>query len=393
MKLTPIQATYLNLLRGMASLMVLVGHGSIFFLADSLLFRMNIQAAGVYIFFLLSGFLISYSVFTKHTDRGYGFRQYFIDRFARIYTGFLPALIFVWLVDRLTMTLPQTLTPERWQDLGNLHQYQINSTLHTWLGNLLMLQDFPLFQILRKLAGVEDNSWLFRSFGTAVPFWTISVEWWIYMLFGAIAVWRMKTQHPLRWWHWALIALAAIEPVYYMVGGYDSCLSLLWVFGMDAAFLFMQLPRWEAARQTALSTDHKRHNKLWLAAAVAGVIGMTGRLIALKLNTGNVSFTEFQFTFFLGVTIFALLFAIRDLPPLVSWLSRPIAFLADFSFSLYLTHFTVLSYLYLRFPGHDNDITMLGIAAAISLVIAIAFWFLFERHYRHIGGWLKHHTT
>jgi peptidoglycan/LPS O-acetylase OafA/YrhL len=47
----------------------------------------------VLIFFAMSGFLITATLLHNSAKPDYGFARYFIDRFAHIYSGLLPALV------------------------------------------------------------------------------------------------------------------------------------------------------------------------------------------------------------------------------------------------------------------------------------------------------------
>src|SRR5688572_18772079 len=96
----------LDLIRWISAQMVLFGHAFSYF--PILNFQKThsfflIQNVGVVIFFLLSGFLISYSTFAKMASPDYRFRSFFIDRFSRIYTGFLPCIIMVLVIDLMSI--------------------------------------------------------------------------------------------------------------------------------------------------------------------------------------------------------------------------------------------------------------------------------------------------
>ena len=54
------------------------------------------QNLGVVVFFLLSGLLIPYTVVRNKNRGGYSWGHFFIDRFARIYSGYLPGLIVIF---------------------------------------------------------------------------------------------------------------------------------------------------------------------------------------------------------------------------------------------------------------------------------------------------------
>jgi peptidoglycan/LPS O-acetylase OafA/YrhL len=367
-QLTSAQRVFLDLVRGGAAIIVLLGHDAHYFMKGSALASGTAQALGVLIFFLISGFLISLSVFQKHADHRYGFTDYFIDRFCRIYCVFVPALIFVAVLDWLVLASPD-------------YQWGQDYNLRTWLGNLVMLQDFPVFQTLRRL-GVHDNGWFVSSFGSARPFWTISIEWWIYMLFGMVMLRWLRNGYRLGAFGAVVLALVAIEPFYYVVGGVDQCLALLWLTGMAISLLFIHLPR-IAERWPQL--DEARWMRLFLIVAGAALVAMGGRLFA---NHFEVS--ELQFGLFLALFIFASLFACgasRRAVPKV--LERSVGFVAGYSYSLYLTHHTLLEFLSIRLSGELSDGTLFWIAIALSNVVAIGFWYLFERHHRQLARILK----
>lgn len=237
-QLTQAQSTYLDFIRAAAAMSVLFGHASLLFLQNSFFEKMDIQSMGVIAFFLMSGFLITYSVVRKHSDPEYTFRDYFIDRFCRIYCVFLPALVFVWLMDSQTVSLLQgDHSAMPWHIPGI--EDRIN--LHTWFGNLFMLQDFPLFQIARH-AGIPLDQNFLSSFGSGSTFWTLSIEWWLYMTFGMIAYYVVK--HPRPYTHKTLffiiiLGAASIEPLYFATNHF---LSFIWLFGMLTCLLFTKLP-------------------------------------------------------------------------------------------------------------------------------------------------------
>src|SRR5579871_2099006 len=87
MRLSAGQSTALNLARGCAAQFVLIGH--IAFLPPSFL----IQDFGVILFFLLSGFLIAGTTLNK--PENYSFANFVLDRGARIFVPYIPALAFL----------------------------------------------------------------------------------------------------------------------------------------------------------------------------------------------------------------------------------------------------------------------------------------------------------
>lgn len=365
--LSPAQRLYLDAVRASAAMMVLFGHASHFFLADSFLAKGWVQGLGVYLFFLISGFLISYSVIQKLGDGRYGFLAYFIDRFCRIFSAFLPALVFVVLIDALIVNSP-------------IYPWRRDYNLLTWVGNLFMLQDFPVFQIARRL-GVPDNHWFVSSFGSARPFWTISIEWWIYMLFGGIVLVWMRRGRLSRLGFLAL-GFAAIEPAYHFIGGFDHCLTILWIVGMGASLLVFRLP---TLHQRWPDLDAARVRRIGLLVAGGGFIAMAGRLFSNHFETG-----ELQFALFMAALLFGLLFALGSVADRVpAPAARCVQFIAGYSYSLYLTHHTLLQFLAIEMPGREDSPALFWGSILLSNLLATVFWLLFERHYRRIAKALK----
>lgn len=131
--------------RGFAASYVLVGHLFPHTAGWTVLFRFGQEA--VIIFFVLSGFVIMHSTLA-HPDKS--FHGYLARRVVRIYPIFLMALA-------LSYALSATWT----LDAGAL------------IGNLLMLQDSSFAK-----PGV-----LFETFEGNSPLWSLSYEWWFYMMF------------------------------------------------------------------------------------------------------------------------------------------------------------------------------------------------------------------
>ena len=377
------QITYLNALRGIAAMFVLLGHASHLFLKGSLLSKSGIEKLGVIIFFLISGFLISYSVFKKYHDSSYTFRIFFIDRFCRIFCPFIPALFFVFIVDSYIFKLPS---------YSNLHIYEFdwiptikdNSSFVFFIGNLLMLQDFPLFQIFRLL-GSHDFFFFIRPFGSGRPFWTISIEWWIYMFFGLISLSVFRDKKALSIGFLSLIIFVSIEPLYYLIGGRDNCLSFLWIFGMSFAFILTR-KSFLVRRQIILS----RNLGIFLILTFPlSFLFMIGRLVNNYIDTHKLVFSELQFCVFLSITFFSSFLLLEKIERVPFFLKIIFGFLADFSYSLYLIHFSLLAYIYLRFPGHQTSVSFFMLSTLICIITSIIFYFLFEKHHRKIAFILK----
>lgn len=262
---------------------------------------------------------------------------------------------------------------------------QNNTGSVSFYGNVFMLQDFLFFQIPRFI-GLPDNLIFIRPFGSGSPFWTISIEWWIYMLFGIITLLFLREQKPFPFWLLFVFLFVAVVPIYYLIGGVGNCLTLLWLLGMLFALFFINLPSFE----TIFKTFYAKANLRTMARILfwGSFLCLIGRCVSIKLDTGKLAIGEFQFGLFLGFFLFSglFLFAAWNLP---FWVSRTFRFFADFSYSLYLTHYSTLVALYCFFPAQDHNFLFYFFAILISLAVAILFWLLFEKRYRFFAARLK----
>jgi peptidoglycan/LPS O-acetylase OafA/YrhL len=387
-KLSPAQRIYLDFLRAAAANAVLLGHAAHLFLVDSPLDNSHIEDAGVLIFFIISGFLITYSVLQKLENATYSFREFLIDRFSRIYCAFLPALLFVKIIDSFTIRLP--LSPSsRISELTWISGMRAHQDWYTFFGNLFMLQDFPLFQILRRL-GFHNSCFFLTNFGSGIPFWTISIEWWIYMLFGFIVIVLIRNRKRVSFVIICILGLLLISPCYYAMGGPIACLTLLWIIGMLSAFCLIKLPILLTKSDVLISSV--ANQKIWGVALFLSILFMSGRLMAIHTDVGKYAFQELQFGVFLALFIFSGLFFFGHSKNVPFLIDKPISFMASYSYSLYLVHAPIMTCLYLRFPGNDSSCTFYWSTILVCNIIAIMFWFFFERHYRAVAVCFKEMT-
>ncbi|MBO9699679.1 MAG: acyltransferase [Sporocytophaga sp.] len=149
----------LESIRGMAALYVVFHHINQLYPFKwnylNYLFRFGQEA--VILFFLMSGFVIYYSIFSKENQLR-DFKSYFVKRFKRIYPLFIIALLLSYITS--CMYSGKILPPQS----------------EILIGNLLNLQDFS--------AG-KPGVWVDPYYGN-LPLWSLSYEWWFYMIFWII---------------------------------------------------------------------------------------------------------------------------------------------------------------------------------------------------------------
>lgn len=231
-----------------------------------------------------------------------------------------------------------------------------------------MLFNHPSLSVAGKVLGIDGLAT--SPIGSADPFWTIVLEWWLYVAFGVFALVLARDRHigPSM----LLLLLFALAPLLVALST-GSGLVLAWPVGMLVALSETHLRR--LGRQFFVAT-------LVLAAAAA---------VAVWLRSGY-DFYAPAFVICLAYVLIAS--GLRAMegdsgsgPPGI------IRLLSNYSYSLYLVHFSVLIYLQTYMPSSLNAAAAVGVALAASNVFALGFWWAFERHYltvrQHMLQWLR----
>lgn len=145
----------LESMRGLAALYVFLGH----FLLERVLkkeshlgFFLRFGQEAVMVFFILSGFVIYYSL-QKHKDTS--FRTYLSRRLNRIYPIFILCLLLTYITEALSQ-----------HHLVSLKMPQL-------IGNMCMLQDNSF---------LKPGVWVDPYYENRA-LWSLSYEWWFYMMF------------------------------------------------------------------------------------------------------------------------------------------------------------------------------------------------------------------
>ncbi len=181
-------SVFLNLIRLVACELVVIGH----FLTRyqpataeaSLRLGRTLGGTAVLLFFALSGLLISYSLYNKLDNPEYRFRNYFVDRFSRIYSGLLPAMLFGTIIVVIIYVT-------NYSYFMQLCTMQSTPSLLNFGMTLGMLeQRFPVdfFNSLLSAFGLSNPIPDVTPYGFNGILWVLVIEWWIYMVFGWIVI-------------------------------------------------------------------------------------------------------------------------------------------------------------------------------------------------------------
>ena len=325
-----------DLVRAFAAQIVCIGHAFNFANGAPITSAPNV---GVLMFFILSGFVIAHTLATKSISADYGLAAFGIERFSRIYTAYLPALFMIAACDYAMQYLGHPLPGDP-------------TDLKTLLGNLTMRQGLP-------------SAWGVATFGSAGQLTSVAVEFHIYFFVGAI-FFLLKGRNVL--FCLTVAAFFSTMPLGYFsnIPNTDRALFVMWLAGFATYFV-------------ARSVTIDRSQAILAAVAFVGLVWYW----AAHRTPNDYDLSNYPV---LSLAFLALVISTSAVQFVGSSLSRVIRFAADYSFSLFLIHLTIVK-IVLALPASKPIV----ITAAILLAnaAAILFSYAFERHYRHIAEMLK----
>jgi len=324
----------LDFIRGVSAQVVVIGHGISFFGIFTFLHEPNfpwMQNIAVLIFFLLSGFLISYSTIRKTSSNNYSFSYYFADRFSRIYTAFVPAIIFVLIIDLISQGIN-----------SEIYNYNNAFNLKTFIGNVFMFQDYPVFQIL---------SYKLTSFGSARPFWTLAIEWWIYLSFGYLLL-VISKKNKITLPNLIVFGFFSIVPVYSLIMGRGNGLTTYWIFGLIVYII---------STLNVLVNVNKNVKVLFLL--VFSGLGLFRAYFKMEAY-------DPIFAFLLAISLWIIIDLYKD-KKFSNTAIKIIRYNASISYTLYLIHYSILSFIKTYFGNSANPYLLFTIGFIAANVISI----------------------
>ncbi len=352
MKFSSLSSVALDLIRIAASQLVLVGHGISYFSIFKILQEPQapyMQNIAVVIFFLLSGLLITYSVFSKLENPNYKFTLFLIERFSRIYSALIPALFFIIAID----TLSKSIFPN--------YPYEKAFDLKHFFGNILMLQDHPIQTFI--------NQNYITSFGSGRPLWTLAIEWWLYMWFGYLTIILAKIKlSNIRVIHVGVLLVLSIVPIYNLIGGRGHGLAAIWLMG---AIIYWRLTN----NNSCMEKGKDRYIYVSLLFTSLAIIRITITKQAYDVI----------FALLIAIALFYLLIVFQKTTFVINdKTKRKIKFIADYSFTLYLTHYSILDFM-ANVKNFVSPYILFGGAFIICNIIAILLAYCSEMRHKELA--------
>jgi peptidoglycan/LPS O-acetylase OafA/YrhL len=358
---------FLDLIRFSAALLVLLGHARGLLLESfarveqpNPLLRLfylvsGLQHEGVVMFFIVSGFLVGGSVWRLIAQARFDVGAYLINRFARIYLVFIPALLLALVLD---IAGRQFLADGRFYGVRPL--LPANIFAEWWWSQI------PCH--VAALQGLICLPW-----GVNPPLWSLGYEWGLYLIapaiFGALLAAMPRERR--------FASCAAVVLVFALLTWWNPDWPFwfsLWMLGAIAARVF-------AARPVGL---------------LFGIAGLVIAAIGLVLSRTALLppiVTDACLAGGLAVAVAC--------PVVMRWTGsvRAVAHGAAFSYSLYATHLPVCVFvgaLLERFAGWPTTLVqpdlrgLLGFTIMVicALVVARGFAFLTEDRTAAVREWL-----
>lgn len=278
-----------------------------------LLFHCNNSAVAGYeaviVFFVLSGFLVAPSVIESVAKGTWSWRSYLLKRLTRIYIVLVPAILCNWLIVWLGRSIRPGYDPDA------------NMSLYALVGNLLFLQ---------------KTSINVPIFGHNLPLWSLSFEFWYYLLFPCMLL-SIKSKGSLQKAGYAIASLL----IFLLVGKTIALYFIIWLTGLILYFLFQKFEG-QAKRPSAIKVLFF----LVLLLCVMhlnyffyGVAHPSNSLCIKFFNDLVIACLLIYFVFLVGVHI-------NCLPATSSQRFAIWKTLSGFSYSLYMTHYPIMIFLF-----------------------------------------------
>jgi len=320
---------YLDVIRPLAALFVLLSHISQPHISGQLKALSNAGSQAVVVFFVLSGFVIAHVCATKETT----LRAYAIARAARIYSVALPAVLLTLSLDILGEQIQPAAYPQAYQP-------------------------FTPFLVIRSILFLGEQWGAHRYPGSNSAYWSLGFEVWYYVAFGAFL------------FSGCLAAIAVLL----FIGPKVAVMFPLWLLGVA---VYRLCDRWKMASPLSwvcligplcLAGAYEMIRPFYVQPFMPLSVDRMPSLaqdyfIACMFSIHLVGFASLSATF----------------APALERYSRPIRWIAGATFSVYLIHLPIMCFLVALGRG------ALPVAGLVALTLLLCFVFAeFTERKKHI---------
>lgn len=317
----------------------------------------------VMVFFVLSGYLISKGVWNQR--RSFNWSVYLVSRLTRLWVVLVPALVLTLLLNKIGINF----------DDKGYYAGVMSSIYHgqrTWpvdlsaanfLGNIAFLQTITV-----------------TNYGDNEVLWSLSNEFWYYMLFPALILVFHAKKVLSKIAHLTIAGLIlALMPSEMLF------LFLVWLMGFACHLI--------VSNQILSTVFSRSYTRLIFLLAFACALQATH---SIKMTA---RFSDLM----LGLFFSLLLISTEINPPNFKWANRPLILLSDMSYTLYLVHFPILTLIVtaaMNNPQLERNIYNFALCLGIAFIIfssTYLMYYLFERNTakvrRHFNALLSDRTN
>jgi peptidoglycan/LPS O-acetylase OafA/YrhL len=309
----------------------------------------------VMVFFVLSGFFITGTIVKSRESGKFVFFDYGLDRLVRLWIVLIPGLALTFIADRIGLHWfgSNPMYKGTLEFMGHIHVAD-HLNLKTFLGNAFFTQTI-----------------LVSTFGSNAPLWSLSNEFWYYVLFPVI-LFVFYNKKLLK----KTVFLIAAVLITFFIGKNIMLYFSIWLLGSVLYFLKENLPAPSAIIRNSIL-----------------VVGLAAFILCFyKLRTGGE--TDWQKDFMSGIVTGILCYAGLFADIRSKAIHQFSSFFSSISYSLYVIHLPLCILAVSILGGSQGDwtsgsfFTYLFIAVVIFGVVVI-FWYFFESRYRQVRTFIK----
>lgn len=343
--LTTYQSEYFDFFRGLSAVLVLLSHicqifWNKYFQDEMLNSIVNaISGIAVMVFFVLSGFLISTTIYrnlVKNNFKCFDSKRFIIDRLVRLYPPLLFTFILMCLIYFVSMQM-------------GLEGARMTIEWNNLIGSMFFLQNFYSYIQIPLMNG---------------PLWSLSWEFWYY-IFALLLVLTIKKS-----WHYFFYLILLFVLAAYSLRGLEFFSGLVvWCSGSLAFFLYQ------------LGWGSKKYHQMLTLVALSIGLGISYFFFTTDIQsnifTGGKKYVA-------GLTFSLIIVWILIQKKEASFIQKNILFRffkrsSSYSYTLYIVHFPILYFIYLAFNMSGMTDVQLMFMSVISMFFSILFSAFFSR--------------
>ncbi|HCE31914.1 acyltransferase family protein [Fusobacterium sp.] len=339
--------------RGILVLSVIVFHAFLVFSPENLS-NFNGGFLAVESFFVLSGFLITKSLIIKNKKIN-NFFEVYLDFLKSRFLRLFPAFTFLSIIEISFIIL---FFPERLKNLINELLFGSLNVYNWWL----ITREVPYFERFQET--------LFN-----LHFWSLSIEWQYYLIWSVVFLILLRFSKTVAVIFTIMFASFSVLDMYVFYKMYENIDRIY--FGTDTRFYSFMIGSLLALAENKI----EKRNWIFLTTGIISLILLLASFFLLN------NYESYMYPFgFLAVSMISALFILSVLKSeffdkLLSF--YPLSYVGVRSYSLYLWHFPIFSFLSLFYEKNIQEAVILGFI--LSFLISNISYLLIEEPFRRLN--------